>query len=173
MRTISHKLMATSGTAAVMLVLANQTGISLLGVMAGIAGGISSGTAPDKLEYLALGVRWIKHRTLTHWPTLWLGLISVSFLLVNEIGDFGYALTGYALGALFHILGDWFTPKGIPLWLPNQKSMRSGRLVKSERQEFLVVFVFCLISGVVCKFQLDPFLASLPELSFSSLPHLQ
>jgi membrane-bound metal-dependent hydrolase YbcI (DUF457 family) len=173
MRTVSHKLMATMGTTTVMLVMANNTSISLLGVLAGISGGMASGTAPDKLEYLALGIRWIKHRTLTHWPALWFGLISFSLYLAEQIGDIAYGLTGYGLGALFQILGDWCTPKGIPFWLPNQKSMRSGRLVKSEKHEFFVVLIFCLISGIVCKFQLAPFIASLPEFSFSSLPHLQ
>lgn len=171
MRTISHRIMAATGTAATMLTLTSFTEISLLGVIAGISGGMSAGTAPDKLEYLAMGVRWIKHRTLTHWPTLWLGVIASAMYLVSFIGDFAYAVVGYGLGALFHILGDWCTPKGIPLWLPNRKSMRSGNIVRSTKNEFWVVLTFCVITGIICKLQIGPFLESLP--AYSSLYPLQ
>lgn len=171
MRTISHRLMAASGTAACTLTLASFSEISLLGVAAAITGGMSAGTAPDKLEYLALGIRWIKHRTLTHWPVLWIGLIIAGYQLIPLVGDFAFAIIGYGLGALFHILGDWCTPKGIPLWLPNKKFMRSGNLVRNTSQEFWIVFVFCLISGVICKLQIGLFLESLP--AYSSLPVLQ
>lgn len=65
----------------------------------------------------------IAHRTLTHWPPLWLGMLAMGY---HEGGFIGAMLIGISTGAMTHILGDAPNPMGIPWLLPN-KRMRIGK----------------------------------------------
>ena len=65
----------------------------------------------------------IAHRTVTHWPPLWLVGLAVAH---HEGGFPGAMLVGTAIGALTHIFGDAPNPMGIPWLLPN-KRLRIGK----------------------------------------------
>lgn len=87
-----------------------------------------STTMPDWIEIpiYRKGVRagsLITHRTLTHWPPLWLGAI---WWGVHIGGLGGAAFIGAAVGSLAHILGDAPNPMGIP-WLVPHKRIRFGK----------------------------------------------
>lgn len=83
----------------------------------------ASVTLPDWAEvpFYRHGVRTgslIAHRTITHWPLLWLAVV---YWGLHEGGLVGAALVGTAIGALTHILGDAPNPMGIPWFLPNRR----------------------------------------------------
>lgn len=102
----------------------------LLGLPELVAGAVATVavTMPDwaEIPYYRCGVRagsLIKHRTITHWPWLWLAL---GIWGVQEGGLLGAAMLGTAAGCLTHILGDAPNPMGIP-WLLPTKRMRLGK----------------------------------------------
>lgn len=104
-------------------------------------------TLPDWLEIplYRRGMRAgtvIPHRTITHWPPLWLCLIWYCAQLGGAVGALGQ---GAAVGALMHILGDAPNPMGIPWLLPNQR-IRFGKkgLWRSGQNETLMVIVFTI-----------------------------
>lgn len=104
-----------------------------------------STTMPDWIEipFYRGGVRagsLIKHRTLTHWPFLWLALIAWS---AHAQGLAGAAGIGAAVGSLAHILGDAPNPMGIP-WLLPHKRIRFGKKGwwRSGQHEFLMILTF-------------------------------
>ncbi|GBG14372.1 single-stranded DNA exonuclease [Novimethylophilus kurashikiensis] len=65
----------------------------------------------------------IPHRTITHWPPLWLGVI---YWGVHAGGFVGSMAIGAAIGAIVHILGDAPNPMGIP-WLVPTKRLKLGK----------------------------------------------
>lgn len=102
----------------------------------------ASTTIPDWIEIPCYrgGFRvgsLIPHRTITHWPAIWIALTCWAW----HHGDFlgGIAL-GAAVGAITHILGDAPNPMGIP-WLLPHKRLRIGKkgLWKSGQHEFLII----------------------------------
>lgn len=101
----------------------------------------ASCTLPDwaEIPFFRNGMRTgslIAHRTLTHWPLLWLGLFAWG---LHEHGLIGAALVGLAVGCLTHILCDAPNPMGIPWLVPHQR-LRIGRkgLWRSGEHEFLI-----------------------------------
>src|SRR5690606_21443488 len=108
-------------------------------------------TIPDWIEgpIYRLGLRvgsLIPHRTITHWPVLWLVLLwwGLSFE-----GVVGAAMFGTAIGALVDILGDAPNPMGIP-WLWPTRRIRFGKKGwwrSGENELFLIVFF--TVVGVV------------------------
>lgn len=102
-------------------------------------------TSPDWLELpiRAGGVRigsLIPHRTITHWPFLWLGM---SWVAVEYGGLLGACGLGFSVGAFVHILGDAPNPMGIPWLLPFHR-VRLGQkgLWRSGQYEFLLAALF-------------------------------
>jgi membrane-bound metal-dependent hydrolase YbcI (DUF457 family) len=94
-------------------------------------------TAPDALE-----IAWFKngrrksiipHRTLTHWPALWIALAVLDdWLIAPRYGrTIGMAIAGYCAGAAIHLLMDIGTPMGIPFGLPTAKHRVSFNLYRS------------------------------------------
>lgn len=88
----------------------------------------TSTTMPDWIEIPVYrnGVRkgsLITHRTLTHWPPLWLGLMAWG---AHEGGIAGAMMLGAATGSMIHILGDAPNPMGIP-WLWPTDRIRFGK----------------------------------------------
>lgn len=109
-------------------------------------------TMPDWIEFPFYfnGVRrgsLIPHRTITHWPLLWLGLI---WYATRTQGLIGAMELGSAIGALTHILGDAPNPMGIP-WLLPHKRLRIGRKGwwRSGEHEPFMVLTFAAVGYAV------------------------
>lgn len=107
-----------------------------------------STTMPDWIEipFYRNGMRvgsLITHRTLTHWPPLWLACITWGIYDGTLIGA---AALGAAVGSLVHILGDCPNPMGIP-WLVPHKRIRLGKkgLWRSGEHEFLLIIAFAAV----------------------------
>lgn len=115
---VSHKQFAWSWAAGACIVLEPYWGLS--GCVAVLLGAHAGSTAPDWLEF---GV--VRHRTLTHLPWLWILMyaLSVSMVVHYNLGILAAcAVTGFCLGALSHLFGDYGTPMGIPLVTPSKRS---------------------------------------------------
>lgn len=107
------------------------------------------GLFPDSSEFL-LGVRWVRHRTVTHWVPLWV------LALLAAIGfPFGEglvaiatqaAMVGFTVGGLTHLLFDWPNPRGIPFLTPWRH--HSLDLWNSGKREIYLVLVWALIAVV-------------------------
>jgi membrane-bound metal-dependent hydrolase YbcI (DUF457 family) len=108
----------------------------------------SSTTMPDWIEIplyrggTTVG-RLIPHRTITHWPPLWLLLISWG---IHDASIIGAVVIGAAVGSLVHILGDAPNPMGIP-WLLPHKRLRFGKKGwwRSGQHEFLMILSFATV----------------------------
>lgn len=86
----------------------------------------------------------IPHRTITHWPALWIGLIVWAITSVGGLS--GSMMLGVCIGAITHILGDAPNPMGIPWFLPFHRN-RIGKkgLWRSGEHEALMVFGYAFI----------------------------
>lgn len=138
------------GTAFIAATLAKYAGLDeVLQILTGAIASIST-TIPDWIEipYYRKGVRagsLIKHRTITHWPWLWLGLM-IWGCTFNGIE--ACILIGASCGALAHILADAPNPMGIP-WIHPAQRIRFGKkgLWRSGEYETLIVSLFTLIGA--------------------------
>ena len=106
--------------AAALLRMAGATEVEQL-VGAVIAG--STPRIPDWIEISTFrnGVRTgtvIPHRTITHWPPLWLFIAWYAHGFGGLIAAGGVGVT---VGALTHILGDAPNPMGIPWIFPHKR----------------------------------------------------
>jgi membrane-bound metal-dependent hydrolase YbcI (DUF457 family) len=109
-------------------------------------------TMPDWIEFPMYrnGVctgRLITHRTVTHWPPLWLAVIALG---VHEGGLVGALALGAAIGSFTHILADCPNPMGIP-WLWPTRRLKIGKkgLWKSGAHEPFLALVFATFGFVV------------------------
>jgi len=59
-----------------------------------------------------------KHRTLTHWLPLWVGLSYIGIVLTASWAIAQVAVVMFCAGYLLHLLEDALTLDGIPLLLP-------------------------------------------------------
>lgn len=120
-------------------------------------GTILGGTAPDWMEIRkANGGTVIKHRTITHWLPIWLGIFLLFFGLITkspilyDIYKFNvnsHVLAfffGFGIGGLLHLLVDIPNPMGIPILTPTRRF--SLKLWKSGKFEIPIVTVFFLFS---------------------------
>lgn len=116
-------------------------------IIAGLAAA-SSTTVPDWIEIPTYkkGVRTgtlIPHRTITHWPILWLGLMYVAF---HYLEPYPAAIAlGVCIGALAHILADAPNPMGIPMLWPHKRVSIFGGLWRSGEFEKSMTFVFTVV----------------------------
>lgn len=104
---------------------------------------MASVTMPDWAEFpfYRNGVRsgsLIAHRTLTHWPGLWMFTFGWG---LHEQGFIGAILVGISCGAMTHILGDAPNPMGVPWFLPNRrvKLGKRGWWRSGEHEPFLAL----------------------------------
>lgn len=99
---------------------------------------IAAASLPDSAEIARRGfdgrrASIIPHRTITHWPAIWIALAFVAYLSPS-LGLvpsgltvlFAAALYGVAFGGLFHCFIDIFSPMGIPLLTPFGKRTALG-----------------------------------------------
>lgn len=126
------------------------------------AGAALGGRAPDRLE-----VPWvdrfdqrrslIPHRTLTHWPPLWLVALAGAYWVVTaSIGWptlLGWLLLGYVGSGLLHLAIDAGSGSGIPLFTPfgRRYSYHLYRTGSIRELGLLSVLLgaFALIGGVI------------------------
>jgi membrane-bound metal-dependent hydrolase YbcI (DUF457 family) len=119
---------------------------------------------PDQLEFVSGfgpdGTRYslIPHRTLTHWPAIWLALLvaavcDTQWVVLHALGyavSLGAVVAGLALGALLHCFLDVFSPMGIPLVLPFGKrfSVRRQRVNAYRTGDAMESLVVASLVGV-------------------------
>ncbi|TQV63771.1 MAG: hypothetical protein FNT29_06450 [Halothiobacillaceae bacterium] len=112
-----------------------------------LLGALMGGRAPDWMEFNRApggGRRaLIPHRTLTHWPPLWLGLGLLGLHLAPSAA-MDMACTGFVMAALLHLLMDFLTPMGIPLWSPFGKRHAFGLYSSGSMSEAPWVVVVSL-----------------------------
>lgn len=108
----------------------------------------SSTTLPDWAEITRYkkGVRagtFIPHRTITHWPVLWLGLMYAAF---HYLDPYPAAIVlGICVGALAHIVADAPNPMGVPILWPHKRVSFFGGLWRSGEFEKSMTFVFTVV----------------------------
>lgn len=109
-----------------------------------VSSSILGSTAPDWIEFLLkkLNIR-IRHRTTTHYLSLW--LFGVCFSLFAF--DINNVLFWFCVGGVSHCLTDALTVTGIPLgwWSDRRFNLFGGRLKTGQMGEYFVAFGF-----VVC-----------------------
>lgn len=130
----------------------------------GIALGlIIGGSAPDSLEMSFYNKkkkrysRLIPHRTLTHWPVLWAGIIYAVFHYKPEIVELmsihGWDfLLGYCLSAVLHLMMDVGTPMGLPIFTPFGKRF-SLKLYTTGKSEWAPIAMVILTSGSIVYYE--------------------
>lgn len=108
----------------------------------------SSTTLPDWIEIPVhkKGMRagtLIPHRTITHWPPLWLGLMYFAFYYLEPY--YAATLIGICVGAITHILADAPNPMGVPWFWPHKRVSILGGLWRSGQFEKTITAVFTAI----------------------------
>ncbi|WP_080416106.1 metal-dependent hydrolase [Burkholderia ubonensis] len=133
------------GAAFMAAAAARLSGMNEVAEIAAALVAASSTTMPDWIEipFYKNGIRsgsLIAHRTLTHWPPLWLLLIAWG---VRDGSIVGALAIGAAIGSIFHILGDAPNPMGIPWLLPHRR-IRFGQKGwwRSGQHEILMTLSF-------------------------------
>lgn len=116
-------------------------------IAAGILAGFST-TMPDwtEIPFFRNGIRTgslIAHRTITHWPPIWVFLIFWGFKDQTIIGALAI---GAGVGSMWHILGDAPNPMGIPWLLPHRR-IRFGQKGwwRSGEHEILMTLFFTVL----------------------------
>jgi inner membrane protein len=111
------------------------------------------------------------HRGITHSLSIWLALLFILLLLVPN----PFTL-GISLGYLFHILGDYFSVTGVPLFYPIDNFRRKFPLTytTSSKSETVIYYVSILIAlfFILNKKMLIPFIQSITELVVTILKFL-
>lgn len=133
------------GAAFIAAAIARLSGMEWYAELAAALIAGSATTMPDWIElpFYKNGVRsgsLIAHRTITHWPPLWLALIAWG---AQDGALFGAMAIGAAVGSLTHILGDAPNPMGIPWFLPHRR-VRFGKKGwwRSGQHEILMTLFF-------------------------------
>lgn len=147
------------GAAFLAAALVRMSGLPGFPEMAAAAVAGASTTMPDWIElpFYKGGVRsgsLIPHRTITHWPPMWLGLIIWG---LHDQSLIGALIVGAAVGSMYHILGDAPNPMGVPWLLPHRR-IRFGKKGwwRSGQHEILMTLFFsglgfgawCLAGGL-------------------------
>lgn len=116
-------------------------------ITAAILAGFST-TMPDWTEvpFFKNGMRsgsLIAHRTITHWPPIWVLAIIWG---IHDTSIIGALAIGAGVGSMWHILGDAPNPMGIPWLLPHRR-IRFGKKGwwRSGEHEILMTLFFTLL----------------------------
>lgn len=129
--------------AAITRVIGFEDGV-LTELIAGVMAAVSC-RVPDSIEFPIYknGMRTgtlIKHRTLTHWPPLWLLIMAWG---CHDGTYFGAMAVGVAMGAMTHIFGDAPNPMGIPWFWPTKRlSLGKKGLWRSGQWEPAIILVY-------------------------------
>jgi membrane-bound metal-dependent hydrolase YbcI (DUF457 family) len=128
-----------------------------------LVGFIIGSSAPDNLEMSSYNKRsgsynrLIPHRTLTHWPFLWIGGIYALYHYKTDITaiatHIGWEiLLGYCLSAVLHLIMDIGTPMGIPIFTPFGKRY-SLNFYSTGKGEWIPITLLIMLSGTTMKYQ--------------------
>jgi membrane-bound metal-dependent hydrolase YbcI (DUF457 family) len=113
-------------------------------------GALLGARAPDWIElaqfssFLDRRVSIIPHRTITHWPWLWLAALLIATGLTQVYDDYpgrevAWGCVGFILSGMLHLLLDSLTPTGIPLGFnPFGKRTAFAYMRNGSYSEFLV-----------------------------------
>ncbi|MFV9473171.1 metal-dependent hydrolase [Advenella sp. RU8] len=165
------------GAAFIAAAIAKTAGLDVLLQTASALFAAVSTSLPDWIEipYYRKGARkgsLIKHRTYTHWPWFWVGLIYWAFSIK---GFEGATMIGAATGALTHILADAPNPMGIPWIHPRQRiSFGKKGWWRSGRYETVLVSLFTVF-GVSIWTLVNPdnaFAKGLTQITKESVKHI-
>lgn len=119
--------------------------LSAVALWAGLAFGAR---APDWLEmaWFCFGKResLIPHRTLTHWPVLWITALAGALWFTHGAatriqGLEALALLAFVIAGMLHIAMDALTPMGVPLLTPFGKRYGVGAFSTGRLSEGLAV----------------------------------
>lgn len=134
----------------------NQSGVTLL-VASGI--GLISALLPDidhprsKAGRAFWPFSWLLakilgHRGITHSLIVVFGLLAfLRFAWDKVTPQEGAYLVAFVLGYLSHLVGDFLTPRGIPLFWPYKKNYRVRFFKTGSAMES--IFVFALLSSAI------------------------
>lgn len=135
---------------AALSILFNLPLLPFLGFMAG-------STLPDTLDKVfSVGDRelWKRiHRTLSHWPWLYVAGVAIVILSGGD-GEVGSMALWACLGSLAHLALDVLTPMGIPVFPWSLRKRRSIRLFRTgsfwEYAFLLALVVLGGYAGMTC-----------------------
>lgn len=124
-----------------------------LGILLGARG-------PDRLEIPVFNKRkktrisLIPHRTLTHWPLLWVILTVFSLFGIGNTQDtlfiaMSYVGLGFCVASWLHLAMDIITPSGIPLYSPFGEKTSLNIYKTSSVGEWCCVLVFVFLTQSV------------------------
>lgn len=124
-----------------------------LGILLGARG-------PDRLEIPSLNkstkVRCsvIPHRTLTHWPPLWVLITAACWTVLAETQDIlSYTIAsvgiGFCAAGWLHLVMDFMTPAGIPLIWPFGSRSSLNLYKTAEPGRILTGEWICILSFVI------------------------
>lgn len=118
------------------------------------SGMILGARAPDRLEIPSFNQRTktrrsvIPHRTLTHWPPIWLAMTLMCWFLWRQASDFTFILTSVGLGfctaGWLHLAMDIMTPCGIPIISPFGSRFSFNLYRTSGPGEWLCILLFVI-----------------------------
>lgn len=136
----------------------SSAAITLIGL-----GMLLGARGPDRLEIPVFNKRkktrhsLIPHRTLTHWPLLWVILTGLSLFcgmytqnsLFAAMSSVGF---GFCVASWLHLAMDIMTPSGIPLCSPFGKKTSLNIYKTSSLGEWCCILVFVFLTQSVSVF---------------------
>lgn len=120
-----------------------------LGILLGARG-------PDRMEIPSFNRRTntrhsvIPHRTITHWPTLWIVMTAICWAILSLTHDFllyniACVAMGFCVAGWLHLTMDIMTPMGIPLLTPFGPRFSFKLYKTSQTGELVCLFLFSII----------------------------
>lgn len=101
-------------------------------------------TAPDWMECPVGRLRWVPHRTLTHWWGTWATIAAVAFFYLET--SLAVPILFFCVGSLVHISGDAVTPMGVP-WLTPMRRKPVGFAANGIGAEIRWLFLVSAIAA--------------------------
>lgn len=147
MRSISHRIISANVTASAVMA---TTGSAMLSGTAFIMAW-GSALLPDSAEYLVADIRWIRHRTLTHW-LLPATVLNITMLLwmISDANLLTVSAFSIVSSYNVHLLCDMTTPHGVPIMLPLTRYNLSLKMVRNGWGELKMIFISLLMVIASC-----------------------
>lgn len=108
-----------------------------------VATGLATATAhlPDLLELGGL----VSHRTMTHWPYIYLVPAALLWVTLNGTQPrvWQYCMLCMLVGCLAHLIEDFMSVGGIPLGSPYGGRLGLKLYVTNQATEYIAVLLMC------------------------------